>query len=150
MAERRNCNSIGRETTASFRQALLLPSLILPHSFLHALHLPSSILQHSFLQAGSASAIVDSPTQLSSCSTSAIVNSSAQLSSGWLETYRKDVERMNICFVVLGAEECETCKKHSEYRDDRGTAETRGYELCQNHSEHVRRRGEARAAYKWM
>ena len=55
---------------------------------------------------------------------------------------------MNICFAVLGAEECETCKKHSENRDDRGTAETCGYELCQHHSEHIRRRGEAKAAYK--
>ena len=65
-----------------------------------------------------------------------------------LETYRKEVERMNISFAVLGAKECETCKKNSEHRDDRGTAETCGYELCLHHSEHIRRRGEARAAYK--
>ncbi|KAK3732938.1 hypothetical protein RRG08_002549 [Elysia crispata] len=65
-----------------------------------------------------------------------------------LETYRKEVERMNISFAVLGAKECETCKKNSEHRDDRGTAETCRYELCLHHSEHIRRRGEARAAYK--
>ena len=40
-----------------------------------------------------------------------------------LKTYRKEVERMNISFAVLGAEECETCKKHSERMDDRDTAE---------------------------
>ena len=65
-----------------------------------------------------------------------------------LETYRKEVERMNISFAVLGAKECETCKKNSEHRDDRGTAETCRYELCLHHSEHIRRRSEARAAYK--
>ena len=40
-----------------------------------------------------------------------------------LETYRKEVERINISFAVLHAEECETCKKHSEHMDDRDTAE---------------------------
>ena len=65
-----------------------------------------------------------------------------------LETYRKEVERMNISFAVLGAEECERCKKHSEHMDDRDTAENCGCERCQHHSEHIRRRDEARAAYK--
>ncbi|RUS90867.1 hypothetical protein EGW08_001374 [Elysia chlorotica] len=65
-----------------------------------------------------------------------------------LETYRKEVERLIISFAVLGAEECETCKRHSEHMGDRGTAETCGCELYQHHSEHIRRRDEARAAYK--
>ncbi|RUS83932.1 hypothetical protein EGW08_008287 [Elysia chlorotica] len=65
-----------------------------------------------------------------------------------LETYRKEVERLNISFAVLGAEECETCTKHLEHMGDRGTAETCGCKLCQHHSEHIRRRDEARAAYK--
>ena len=65
-----------------------------------------------------------------------------------LETYRKEVERMNISFAVLDAEECETCKKHPEHMDDRSTAENCGCERCQHHSEHIRRRDEARAAYK--
>ena len=65
-----------------------------------------------------------------------------------LETYRKEVERMNISFAVLGAEECETCKKHSEHMDDRDTAENWGCGRCQHHSEPIRRRDRARAAYK--
>lgn len=64
------------------------------------------------------------------------------------ETYQKQVERMNISFAVLGAEECETCKRHSEHIGDRGDAENCECDLCQHYSEHIRRRDMARAAYK--
>ncbi|GFR89043.1 CAI-1 autoinducer sensor kinase/phosphatase CqsS [Elysia marginata] len=65
-----------------------------------------------------------------------------------LETYRTQVDKMNISFAVLGAKESETCKKHSVHASELENGVECACELCESFVRHKERTALARAACK--
>ena len=65
-----------------------------------------------------------------------------------IETYRRKISAMNISFVKLGEEECETCVEFKQHQSNHTHVDMEDCALCKEHSKHLERARIARDKYR--